>query len=170
MIKNTGANAHHGEGTLSAESAVALLERGIRPAGSQHDPTADDLVTFTRDRRLLLKDLAGTSQDLNRYNTVQTLPLTAVGSLHLPADDHGIFSRYRGFVLKDLTETPQELNRCRVAGLGLPVLIPLFPFKGSVSQKLRPMLLYIIRKLFIKPLSAYHFHKVLIKGYAAIYV
>ena len=42
--------------------------------------------------------------------------------------------------------------------------------KGSVSGKLRPMLLYIIRKLFIKPLSAYHFHKVLLKGYAAIYV
>jgi len=32
------------------------------------------------------------------------------------------------------------------------------------------MLLYIIQKLFIKPLSAYHFHKVLLKGYAAIYV
>ena len=42
--------------------------------------------------------------------------------------------------------------------------------KGSVSWKLRPMLLYIIRKLIIKPLSAYHFHKVLLKGYAAIHV
>ena len=42
--------------------------------------------------------------------------------------------------------------------------------KGSVSRKLRPMLLYIIQKLLIKPLSAYHYHKVLLKGYAAIYV
>ena len=43
--------------------------------------------------------------------------------------------------------------------------IQIFCFKGSVSRKLRPMLLYIIQKLFIKP-----FHKVLLKGYAAIYV
>ena len=52
--------------------------------------------------------------------------------------------------------------------LGQQVAVGLL--KGSVSRKLRPMLLYIIRKLFIKPLSAYHFHKVLLKGYAAIYV
>jgi hypothetical protein len=34
-------------------------ERGL-------DTPGGDLATFTRDRRLNLKDLAGTSQDLNR--------------------------------------------------------------------------------------------------------
>jgi len=41
-------------------------------------------------------------------------------------------------------------------------------FKGSVSRTVRHRLLYIIRKLYIKPLSADHFYLFLLKGYAAI--
>ena len=64
---------------------------------------------------------------------------------------------------------------CSYSGLGRPkkdilAMCRDSPFKGSVSQKLRPMLLYIIRKLFLKPLSADHFYLFLLKGYAAIYV
>ena len=42
--------------------------------------------------------------------------------------------------------------------------------KGSVSRQVRHRLLYIIRKLFLKPLSADHFYLFLLKGYAAIYI
>ena len=42
--------------------------------------------------------------------------------------------------------------------------------KGSVSRQVRHRLLYIIQKLFLKPLPADHFYLFLLKGYAAIYV
>ena len=57
-------------------------------------------------------------------------------------------------------------GHCHQEGEGPPS--PSNLFKGSVSRKLRPLLLYVIRKLFIKPLSAYHFHKDFLKGYATI--
>ena len=50
-----------------------------------------------------------------------------------------------------------------------PAALPAF-FKGSVSQQVRHRLLYIIRKLFLKPMSADHFYLFLLMGYAAIYV
>ena len=42
--------------------------------------------------------------------------------------------------------------------------------KGSVSRQVRHRLLYIIRKLFLKPMSADHFYLFLLKGNATIYV
>ena len=38
-------------------------------------------------------------------------------------------------------------------------------FKGSVSRQVRHRLLYIVWKLFLKPLSADHFYLFLLKGY-----
>jgi len=52
----------------------------------------------------------------------------------------------------------------------LPLVIWGKEIKGSVSRKLRPRMLFFIRKLFINPFSVNHFHKVFLKGYAAIYV
>ena len=41
-------------------------------------------------------------------------------------------------------------------------------FKGTVSQELRPMLLYIIQKLFSRPIIASHKVYILLKGQSAI--
>ena len=42
--------------------------------------------------------------------------------------------------------------------------------KGSVQQKLRPMLLYVIRKLFSRPIINGHQIYILLKGQFAMYI
>ena len=45
-----------------------------------------------------------------------------------------------------------------------------FPFKGSVSRQVRHRLLYIIRKLFSRPIIAGHKILILLKGQFAMYI
>ena len=70
------------------------------------------------------------------------------------------------FFLRLKLSPNSPLNRFDAATY--PKLVPFL--KGSVSRQVRHRLLYIIRKLFLKPLSADHFYLFLLKGYAAIYV